>query len=300
MTYFQIDGLGYYVVEEGTGEPLVLFHGFTGSHENWRPFLSVFGQHYRTIAIDLPGHGLTDAPEEISRYSFTRVAEDMVHLLAQLGVSNAHWLGYSMGGRLALFIAVHNLQLVRTLVIESGSPGLDDFVERENRRQLDEALAARIETEGIPAFVRHWEHLPLFASQLRLPQDVLHTLRAQRLNNSSQGLANSLRGMGTGTQTPLWDELREVHKPVLLIAGEMDEKFVAINRHMASQLPAAEFIVVPDAGHTVHLERPDKFAGIVLEFLQRNSSGKDLTDAKQDHKYERGQRHLLQPRVEGW
>ena len=296
-----VDGLLYGVVESGAGEPLILLHGFTSSAAAWREHAAFFAAQYRVIAIDLPGHGRSDAPPEIERYRMERVAADLVQILASLDVRPAHWLGYSMGGRLALYVARYYPAQVRSLILESASPGLAEAAERQARRAQDAALAERIENDRIPAFVAAWERLPLFATQARLPADVLARQRAQRLQNSARGLAGSLRGMGTGAQPSLWAELPAVAGPTLLLAGELDEKFAAINRRMAAAMPAAELRLVTDAGHAVHLEQPAIFQQLVLDFLRQTSEhgGQDLPGAEQDDEQQPRQRHLLEPRVEG-
>jgi 2-succinyl-6-hydroxy-2,4-cyclohexadiene-1-carboxylate synthase len=192
---------------------------------------------------------------------------DLLALLDTLEVGRAGVLGYSMGGRVALQLAAAAPARVSALVLESSSPGLADAAERQARIAADGALAASIERDGLAAFVERWERLPLFASQAALPADVRAGQRAQRMQNDPLGLANSLRGMGTGRQASLWDRLPQLHIPTLLIAGELDRKYCAIAEQMAQALPNARSVIVPNAGHTVHLEQPAIFTAAVREFL---------------------------------
>jgi 2-succinyl-6-hydroxy-2,4-cyclohexadiene-1-carboxylate synthase len=251
----------------GSGQPLVLLHGFTGSAVNWEPHSAIFSKHYTTIAIDLLGHGGSDSPANPGRYSMERCVEDLIAVFDQLAVERVNLLGYSMGGRVALHVAATHPERVRALVLESASPGLADPAERQARAARDEALAKRIEREGLEAFANHWEELPLFASQSRLPETVRSELRAQRLRNNPLGLANSLRGLGAGAQPPLWHRLPDLHIPTLLVVGELDLKFVSLARAMAQALPKAKLELVSDAGHAVHLERPAEFDRLVLAWL---------------------------------
>jgi 2-succinyl-6-hydroxy-2,4-cyclohexadiene-1-carboxylate synthase len=138
----------------------------------------------------------------------------------------------------------------------------------------DESLAAFIEHEGVEAFVECWQALPLFASQQKLPPDVREPHRAARLRNRPLGLANSLRGMGTGVQPSLWDRLGELTLPVLLVVGSLDEKFVAIARQMSAAMPQVQVATVPGAGHTVHLEQPARYAGLISDWLAELSQTK--------------------------
>ena len=170
-----------------------------------------------------------------------------------------------MGGRIALYSAFSGY--FRALILESASPGLATPAEREQRRVNDEVLAARIEQDGVEAFIDYWEKIPLFASQQQLSAEKREELHAQRLNNCAQGLANSLRGVGTGVQPELYTRLPTLNLPVLLLAGELDSKFCTIARQMALQLPQARLQIVPGAGHTVHLEQPEAFIASVSAFL---------------------------------
>jgi len=253
------------------GPWVVLLHGFTGSSASWEPVAPALAQAgYRVWAPDLLGHGHTDAPADPRRYTMAQAAADLVALLRQgeLGRKGApvHLLGYSMGGRLALYLALHHPEWGRSLVLESASPGLDDPAQREARRRQDEALADQILAQGIPAFVAAWERLPLWASQGRLSPGVRRKLRQQRLRNRALGLANSLRGMGTGVQPSLWPRLARLSVPTLLLVGAEDAKYVALNRRMAACIPSARLRVVPQAGHTVHLEQPEAFVQHLLDF----------------------------------
>lgn len=262
--------LGYEERGENGGSALVLLHGFTGSAAGWGSHLDALAAYgARVIAFDLPGHGRSDAPVETRLYSFDACQHLVLNALSKLGVGQgeATLLGYSMGGRIALYLALSGY--FSALVLESVSPGLQDPVEREQRRASDDALATSIERDGVRAFTERWEKLPLFASQEKLPLETREALRRQRLNNRASGLAQSLRGAGTGIQPPLHDRLPSLHLPVLLLAGELDAKFSAIARSMARTLPQAQLCIVPGAGHTIHLERPGEFDKLVGAFIQK-------------------------------
>jgi 2-succinyl-6-hydroxy-2,4-cyclohexadiene-1-carboxylate synthase len=263
VPFAEIDGLNYHYEITGDGPPLLMLHGFTGSLENWRSHADVLSKRFQVITVDLPGHGQTDAPEDPERYRMERVGTDLTKLIEQ----PVHLLSYSMGARLALYVALTYPDHVQSLILESGSPGLATEDERQARIRSDEALADRIERDGLAAFVNHWEAIPLFASQQNLSSEIRQRLRDQRLHNRPHGLANSLRGMGTGVQPSLWDRLGELKMPVLLMTGELDTKFVGIAQQMYDRIPDARLVVAPDVGHTIHLEAPAVFQAQVLEFL---------------------------------
>lgn len=246
---------------------LVLLHGFTGSASGWGDLLDGLARTgWRIIALDMLGHGQSAAPAEPARYAMEHCQQDIIAVLCELGVNEgeAILLGYSMGGRIALYCAFSSF--FRALILESASPGLADPAEREQRRNSDMELAASIERDGIEAFVERWENLPLFATQRNLPVERRAASRMQRLNNRPVGLANSLRGIGTGVQPSLHHRLHELNIPVLLLAGELDTKFCAIARQMAQALPCAQLSIVPAAGHAIHLEQPMVFTALVTEF----------------------------------
>jgi 2-succinyl-6-hydroxy-2,4-cyclohexadiene-1-carboxylate synthase len=267
----QVNDITLNVEQTGAGRPLLLLHGFTGSAPTWTPLIAALPPHFRTIAPDLIGHGRSDSPPDAERYRMERCVADLLAILDALEVERADVLGYSMGGRVALHLAAAAPDRVGALVLESSSPGIADATERQARIAADQALADSIDHAGLAAFVERWERLPLFASQAALPEDTRARLHTQRLRNDQLGLANSLRGMGAGRQESLWDRLASLDVRTLLIAGELDVKYRALAGEMRALLPDARAVIVPGAGHAVHLEQPQAFAKNVLEFLRRTA-----------------------------
>ncbi len=168
--------------------------------------------------------------------------------------------GYSMGGRIALHVALARPERVARLILIGASPGLAEPQERAARRAADAALADEIEAGTLEAFARRWAQTPVLAG---LPAAVAEEVRADRLRCTPAGLAAALRGLGTGTLPSLWDRLGTLALPVTLMVGERDEKFRAIATEMAARLPAAELAVVSAVGHAVHLEAPEVVAGLI-------------------------------------
>lgn len=235
---------------------LVLVHGFTQTRRSWDPLLPDLADH-DVVTLDAPGHGWS-----------SDVEVDLVDGAALLaaGGGRATYMGYSMGGRLCLHAALDHPGAVRGLVLISATGGLDDAGEREARRAADEALADRIERIGVAAFLDEWLAQPLFAG---LGADAQG--RAERLENTAAGLASSLRLAGTGTQVPLWDRLRSLEIPTLVIAGALDTKFVAVAERLAATIPAADLAIVDGAGHTVHLEQPGAFLDVLHPWLRSHA-----------------------------
>ena len=265
------DGFFLNVERWGSGPPLALLHGFTGSAMGWGPLAETLAARFTVLAVDIVGHGASGKPADPERYAIERAARDVRDAVAAFGVGRASWLGYSMGGRLALCVAAMFPAAVERLVLIGASPGIAGPRERAARRASDEALAARIEAEGVPAFVEYWETLPLFATQARLPVGLRRAIRRGRLANDARGLANSLRGMGAGAQPSLHERLGGIDAPALLLAGALDGKFAAIADAMAAAMPNARAIRVPGAGHAAHLEKAAYCVRTMTAFLREGA-----------------------------
>ncbi len=249
---------------------VLLLHGFTGSGAGMaglaRPLTDAgFG----VLAPDLPGHGRAPVPPEGATLDASVAAALAALGRRGLGRSGrAHWVGYSMGGRVALAAALLHPKRVASLALIGASPGIEGEAERRERREADEALAREIEEDGLAAFVDRWMARPLFAGQARLGHRHLRRARAERLGGSVRGYAASLRGMGQGAQPSFWGRLGELAVPVLLVAGAEDEKYTRIARAMAERLPEARVEVVPGAGHAAHLEAEAEVARAILDHLR--------------------------------
>lgn len=250
--------------------PLVLLHGFTGDASTMVRLAEAIAEDgpSRAIwAVELVGHGRSPAPDDPAAWTVPAHAASVAAAMAARGVERAVWLGYSLGGRVALTLAASSAQLVDALVLVGASPGLADAAERAARRAADEALAAAVMRDGVPAFVERWMAHPLFQTQARLGAEHLAAMRAQRLGNRAPALAASLRGAGTGAMAPLWDALPRVQAPALLVAGALDAKFRAVADAMAARLPRAVRADVAGSGHAVPVEAPAGLAAAVVRFL---------------------------------
>ena len=220
---------------------LLLLHGFTATGRSWAPVRRLLdGQRYPAVlAPDLRAPSIPDQ-------------------VAQLRQSEPYALcGYSMGGRIALHLALSRPDLVARLVLVSATAGIEDAAERAARRAADERLAEEVERDGAEAFARRWAAGPLFAGQ---PPEVARAAHEDRLRSDAATLAASLRGLGTGVMEPVWDRLHELTMPATILAGEHDPKFRTIGERLARELPEGRLRVVPGAGHALHLERPEAVA----------------------------------------
>jgi 2-succinyl-6-hydroxy-2,4-cyclohexadiene-1-carboxylate synthase len=233
--------------------PVVLLHGFTQTRQSWRRTVAALGGRYRALTPDLPGHGQAAARRPAS------FAACAAYVRALAG-GPCTLVGYSMGGRIALYTALAIPGLVERLVLIGASAGIADAAEREERRRADAALADRIEAIGVEAFAQEWGSQPLFAGQAERVSAAAH---ADRLRNTPAGLAAALRGLGTGVMEPLWGRLGELAMPVTLVVGERDAKFRGIAEQMAPAIAAGRIELVAGTGHAAQLERPEAVAAAV-------------------------------------
>lgn len=250
------------------GHPTVLFlHGFLGSGSDWGDVVARLSDRFYCVTIDLPGHGGSVELAQPSHYTFQGAAAAVLGILRSLHVRRPPMLvGYSMGGRLALALALHTANTFRGVVLESASPGLRTDAERSQRALEDHRVADEVEAAPMDEFVDRWYRMPLFASLASRP-GMMDALKATRCRQQPAELARALRGMSVGRQPSYWERLPRLSVPTLTIAGEQDEKYVDLGGEMAGLCQRGLAVIVPDAGHNVHLERPDAFVRIVDDFF---------------------------------
>ncbi len=246
---------------------IIYLHGFTCCAEDWKEVSAFINKRFNQVAIDLIGHGKTSSPDNIAYYSAENINRQIFHIIKYLKLNEAILIGYSMGGRAALNFAVSYPGKIKALILEGTSCGIEDPEERKTRIESDSNIARFIEENSIEVFVDRWMNLEIFASQKKLVAEKLKKIREQKLLNSTKGLANSLRGFGTGKMPYLGYDLDRINSPVLLITGKLDKKFTGINSRLVYKLINAKHVIIKDAGHNVHLEKPEEFAGVVNEFL---------------------------------
>ena len=235
-----------------------------GSGRDWVERVEAFSD-YRCILVDLPGHGLSvGCPPD--HYPMPQAALALLALLDDMGVGQCIPVGYSMGGRLALYLALSHPDRCRALVVESASPGLASAQERENRRQWDESKGSELEGQGLDAFLDGWYRQPLFHT-IRRNEARFAALMDRRRHNDVTGLARSLRLMGTGSQPSLWPQVAGMRFPWLAVAGELDPRYRKSMQDMVSLSEKGRLVTIPDAGHNTHFENPEAFCRTLREFL---------------------------------
>lgn len=250
--------------------PLLLLHGFLGSGDDFALLLPIFSNHFYCITVDLPGHGSTNT--ELGGYTFSRTAHALIDLLDSLNVHKAHVLGYSMGGRIALYSACAFSDRIATLTLESASPGLKTATERSQRQQQDDLSALRLLKMPLPGFLEQWYSNPLFADIKQHP-DIFSAMVLRRLQNRPEELARALCGLSLGRQPSLWEHIPLLKAPLLIVVGELDTKFVSIGtelfRHCQASNKQATLSVFERCGHNVHLVAPNTYAKFVTKFISQ-------------------------------
>ena len=232
----------------------MLVHGFTQTLTSWDRLALSLAETFQVVRVDLPGHGGSGGLD----MSFAETAA----AIGEAG-GTATYVGYSMGGRLCLQLAVDRPEVVHSLVLVGASPGLADAGERAARGAADEALAADIERMGTAAFLDQWLAQPMFSTLRIDPADL-----AARRTNTPVGLATALRRLGAGVQEPLWDRLAKLEMPVLVVTGQEDEKYARLAEQMAAAIGVnAQVVALAGAGHAAHLERPVSFHRLLAAFL---------------------------------
>ena len=256
--------------DEDTSPPLLFLHGFMGSGRDWMETAEALPGH-RCILVDLPGHGRS-AGCPVGFYPMPRTALALLAVLDEAGLEQCIPVGYSMGGRLALYLALAHPERCRALVVESGSPGLESEREREDRRGWDESKASELERDGLDTFLNNWYRQPLFHSISR-NEARFAALMERRRHNAPGGLAQSLRLMGTGSQPSLWPRLPGIGFPWLAMAGELDSRYRKTTQDMVSLSETGRLVTIPDAGHNTHFENPEAFSRALREFLASLPAG---------------------------
>jgi len=253
--------------------PLVFLHGFMGDASDWDVVISPLSGEYYCVALDLPGHGRSlhvkgrgDHPAQC--YSLPETAEAVMAVVERECSAPATLIGYSMGGRVGLYLAARFPAACARLVVESATPGIADPKERSRRLERDERRARQLREGGLTDFLNGWYRQPIFETVSESPTRLASLIR-KRSGNDPLVLADVLTGMSVGRQEPLWNELPPFDIPVLLLAGERDEKYVKIIRDMGEALPRAAVEIIPGCGHTVHLEDPAEFALRLDRFIRR-------------------------------
>ena len=242
--------------------PIVFLHGYMGSCHIWKKTFTLLSDDFYAIAVDLPGHGKTQA--DLKNLNFDNLADDLVGLSSN--ISDRKWIicGYSLGGRVALYTALKYPEKFAGLVLESCNPGIEKEDKRKKRLQSDSLLSEKMQHQDMLSFLKDWYRQPVFDY---LPDDLKQRIISKKSSGQPDRLAPVLTALSQGIQAPLWGKLSGIEIPVLIIAGEKDSKYVAIADCMAGQIPNNKLVIAQSAGHIVHLENHNVFMSALNSFL---------------------------------
>lgn len=254
----------------GSGPPILFLHGFLGSGHDFASehgVASRLASDYECITVDLPGHGrsMFIDPEA---YSFDAMARSVIDVLDECELPRCTLYGYSMGGRVALYLLAHYPDRFERAVLESASPGLVGDEERRGRVESDNAWRNKLLSGTLERFLAEWYAQPVFADVAADPLKRAQMIN-KRIDNNPIGLAMSLDCAGTGVMPPLWDSLDSIDLPLLLLVGERDAKFRTVVGEMATRCASAMVAVIANAGHNVHQDQPDAVVDHIQVMMKR-------------------------------
>ena len=245
--------------------PLCVFlHGWMGSHSDWEPIVSQMPIEMSYLLLDLPGHGKSVPIPPQESLDFDNLADSLHEHLQEY--QRYTLVGYSMGGRLALYYTLKYPHAVDSLILESCQPGIQEPEARLSRATLDTQRAEQIVEAGLSQFVEHWYKAPLFRSLHQQPNQ-LKQLQRRREQNHESSMARTIRELSPGRQPSLWNHLSSLSAPTLLLTGKQDPKYPTLMQLMHKQIPHSHLKIEPHAGHNVHLETPEAWQRIVCDFL---------------------------------
>ena len=255
----------YEALGDPKAPPLIFLHGFLGSHLDWLPVARVFASAYHCILPDLPGHGENTHIDTHAPLTFAQLSADLLQLIDELNLISPVLIGYSLGGRTALNFAASHSAKLRGLVLESTSPGIAQPRERAQRAALDDTRAGSIRAD-LASFLENWYNAGLWASLKHQP-DTLADLLRRRSKGNPADLAKVISDLSPGRMPSLWEALPHIALPTLLMAGTLDIKYTEIILRSAALMPDGQPSIIEQAGHNIHLEKPEAFIGELKRFL---------------------------------
>ncbi|WP_445630794.1 2-succinyl-6-hydroxy-2,4-cyclohexadiene-1-carboxylate synthase [Nostoc sp. DSM 114167] len=263
-----------YCLNINENKPIIIFlHGFIGNIHEFDEAIKLLSENFSYLTLDLPGHGKTEVLGGDEYYQIESTAQAIINLLDELKIDKCHLIGYSMGGRLALYLTLHFPERFIKVVLESASPGLATKAERLERVRRDDQIARKLTRSIIQAdfaaFLSNWYNQPIFGYIKNHPE--YDRMIESRLQNNPQELDKSLRFMGTGCQPSLWEKLQLNTIPMLLLVGEYDKKFISINTEIAKICEFAQIKIISNSAHNIHFENTLAFVENIRSFLSAAS-----------------------------
>lgn len=258
--------VNWHYIESGdpNGVPFLFLHGFMAHSGIWKPVMEQLPDSIYAVAVDLPGHGKTTA--DLNNLDFESLSDALDEFISTHFNRPIILLGYSLGGRIALYTALKYPERFFGLILESTTPGIEDSKAREKRILEDQAKAEKLRNTEIRNYLNDWYKLPVFASLQQRP-DLIEKIINKKSGNDPNALAEVVVRLSPGRQKSLWNDLVRWDKPTLVMAGELDEKFCAVAKRMAPRIKESDLKIIPGAGHIVHLENHKDFMSALNFFL---------------------------------
>jgi len=251
---------------EGSGIPLILIHGFTGTNKSFDKLSNFLKQYFKIIKLDMIGHGLS-MDKDIKSYSFLQSIRYIEKIIKELHLKKVNILGYSLGGRLAMQFSIINQHKINKMILCSSSFGIKNKSERISRIKSDEKIITLLRNNNLEKFVNYWEAIPLWESEKKLPVEIKNKHRIIRLNQKNEGLMLNLRHQGQGVQEFLGESLKNIKIKTLIMYGDNDLKYKFISKEMAEIIENSELSEVPNSGHNIILENPIYISQKIKNFI---------------------------------
>ncbi len=264
MSILEHDNVELYYDDAGSGRAVVFLHGLTGSTQDWDSQINLIKDSYWAIAMDFRGHGCSEAPPSEEGFSIYKFSDDVYALLRHLDVDECCLVGHSMGGFTALQFTLDHPDLIKGLVLVDTSSGEwdSDPGYPALRQRLDELA----EKEGLrAAFEYDAGHNPVKIERYEKNPAWREIARDKTLKTSVEGYIYAPRSFQKWR--PVTNRLGEIRAPALVFRGEYDKQFVRPCDILNDQIPRAQLVVVPEAGHNPHEENPDFFNNHFKNFL---------------------------------
>jgi pimeloyl-ACP methyl ester carboxylesterase len=262
-----LNGVELYYEDTGSGFPVVFCHEFAGDYHAWEPQVRALGRLYRCVTYSQRGFPPSEVPSDPAAYSQDLLIDDLHALVTHLGISQADFVGFSMGGSVVLKFALRYPELCRGMVVVgtgAGSTNRDTF--EANIEQVVEL----IRTRGMRAFAETYAEGPTRQPFKRKDPYGWSVFRDQLAGHAANGQAYSMQQVMLRRPTifSLESGLRQLAVPTLVAIGDEDEPCVDVAVFLKRTLPSAGLLVVPQSGHTINLEEPALFNAALLDFLR--------------------------------
>lgn len=264
-----------YYEETGSGYPLIFCHEFAGDLRSWEPQVRYFSRRYRVITYNARGYPPSDVPDDVSAYSQMKAVTDIVGLMQHLRLDQAHLVGLSMGGYAVLHLGLNYPDLARSLVVAGCGYG-SVSEDRAKFRQDVEQTAQRIERHGMQDMAAMYSRGPTRVQFSDKDPRGWQAFAEQLAEHSAVGSAMTFRGV-QGQRPSVYeleDQMRQLNVPTLIVTGDEDEPCLEPGIFMKRAIPTSGLVVIPKSGHTINLEEPDAFNGVVSDFLTAVEAGK--------------------------